>query len=203
MSNKKTLAVAEAINPETGEVDLMGALRFVIVKLNEEEDIERGGLYHTLCGSMQNRLKSFGIPAKYLVDFQLVMQELGVARRRGANNKTLWEVSCTTYFDAFVSEEWLDWSLHNIAKRHETTTTHRKLREQLAEKELEAAGEATLEQVAELMVEVEELQKAAADKDARIEQLEAELTKLPKRTFDSDLAAAIEKARAKRSASDE
>ena len=39
MSKKHNLAVAEAINPETGEPDLMGALKFITTKLNEEPDI--------------------------------------------------------------------------------------------------------------------------------------------------------------------
>jgi hypothetical protein len=81
---------------------------------------------------MQSRLKQHGVPPTYLADFLLLMQELGLARRRGGSRKTIWEVSCTTYFDSFVTDEWLEIALQRLQQRHSKSTANRKMRAELA-----------------------------------------------------------------------
>lgn len=178
-------AVAEAINPATGRPDLTGALRHVLTKLNEEDGIQKGALYHVLNGGLQSRVQSFGIPNTYLVDFVLLMQDLGLARHRGAHTVTVWEVVDVKFFDEFVTKEWLRRALDNLQKRHEKNAVHVRLRQRVERLESEGAQRPSvpsthIEQMAEMVAEVERLSELNNAKNAEITSLKAELASRPK-----------------------
>lgn len=183
---KSNRAVAKAINPATGEPDLKGALRYVITKLNEEKDIKRGGLYHVLNGAMRQRLECLKIPAAYIADFALMMQEVGLSRHYGGGTNTIWEVIDIRLFDEVVIDEWLEKAYSNLCQRHATMTSCRKLREKMDG--LEKSGPPAnsdilpehIEQMAEMVAEVERLGNLIEQKKDRIVELEKELANRPK-----------------------
>lgn len=194
---KKTRSVAEAINPETGQPDLIGALRHVITTLNQSEDVERKSLYHILSGSMRARLEVIGIPDTYIADFSLVMQELGLARHRGGK-WIVWEIVDITFFDEIVTQVWVDKAIHTIAQRHDSSKELRVLREKVEQAEkpdLSHAGDSPefIEPMAEMVAEVERLNSVVTEQGETIVRLETELSNRPDNSPAAVAAALIER----------
>jgi hypothetical protein len=131
---KKSLAVAKAINPKTGENDLIGAIQELVTFLNKEGDVEKGRHYHQLTGSMQARMKRFGIPVAYLADFQLLIQEMGLVRRVGAGPTLAWKVVDLTSMSELVCEQLVSRSLAAVLQRHNDHEELRCLRKALEKK---------------------------------------------------------------------
>lgn len=182
MSTKK-LAVTEAVNPETGEPNLEGALRYVMAKLNEEKDIQRNVLFHTLPGAMQERLKGYGIPDRYLADFLLCMQNIGLVYKFGGGRTVRWDVADLNFFNEFVTCDRVKSALSRLSKRHDE---HEKLRrlEKKVEKSNESAQQVGSdkdvrmemnEHLAQVIATTEHQQSELAEKDAEISQLKKQL----------------------------
>lgn len=169
---RKNLGVENAVNPKTGEVDLVGALRFVTHKLNAEKGVVKDGLYNTFTGSMQGRLVKYGIPAGYVADLALLMQEIGLARKIGTGITTTWEIADDSFFDNFVHSKIIKTGINNLRQRHTKsqdlwllkTKTIPKLQEQITSAAQAGGSEdvppdltATLNKVGELIAENEKL----------------------------------------------
>lgn len=213
MTKSKKLAVADAINPGTGAIDLMGAMCYVTEHLNMETDIKKGGLYHELPGGMQARLKKFGIPERYIADFLLLLQEVGIVRRHGGGHHVHWEVSCMTYFEAFATVAVVKRSLECLTERHAKNEELRRLKARLERFEktppthspavstVIAEDPDYITHMAEMVAEVEKLHLKDVEKTARITTLEAELASRPKVDAKASMDALVERFKKSASAS--
>ncbi|MBM3271909.1 hypothetical protein FJY94_01325 [Candidatus Kaiserbacteria bacterium] len=195
---------SDFVHPVTGESDTIGTIRYVTDFLCKQKSIERGGLYHTLPGSMKDRLGPLHI--KSMPELLLLMQELCLLRHRGGHNTTVWQVACTTYFEEFVSEEWVARARHNLQKRREMLAELDWFKKQSREPVPgsrdapdntidEQADPQLIEQMAEMVAEVERLRGECASKDGRIGTLEAELAERPKDNPRAVAAALVERFR--------
>lgn len=180
------------------EGDLTSLLRSAVKSLNEQPDIERGGLYHTLKGSMNNRVMA----ARSIINvphFILLMQELGLLRRWGGGTTTVWQVICLTFFDEVVTPVWLERAQANLDKHVETMESLRLLRERVTKLEGQGSvapvGSRSLDEIATMVIELEKLREAVGSRDQEIVSLRRELEEQSKVNPDAALAAAIRRAR--------
>ncbi len=180
------------------ETNLATLLRHVVELLNKQVDIVRGGLYHTLPGSMNDRVSVMG--AVNVAHFILLMQEIGLLRKWGGGGTTVWQVICITFFDEVMHAEWFERSQLRLQKHIETTDSLRTLRLRVTELETRgdspaSVGMKSLEEIATMVVELETFQKKAKEQAARIADLERELAQRASIDSDAMLAAAIKRAR--------
>lgn len=180
--------------------DLVSVLRSVVVGLNKQPDVGRGGLYHTLPGAMNDRVSAMGVVN--VAHFILLMQELGLLRKWGGGSAVVWQVVCITFFDEIVTPMWLERAQACLAKHIETTDTLRSLREQVAAAEDERTardenpvGAKSIEEIADMVVTIERLEAALAERDTEVATLKQKLEERPKFDADAALAAAIKRAR--------
>ena len=186
---------------EGGAQDIETTLRSAVEMLNAEPDIKKGGLYHTLEGAMQERFVKLGI--MNVPEFVLLMQELGLLRHRGGGRMVVWQVICLTFFDEVVSPPWLSRAQACVAKRvemNETLRDLRALRERVTElettsKDVDVVGTQSLDEIANMVVKIEQLEVTNSKQAERITTLEAEIAKQKSVDYDGALAEAIKRAR--------
>lgn len=179
---KIVLGVEKAVNPSTGEVDLIGALLHVTKKVNAEVGVKKDGLYNTFTGSLQARLLKHGILSTYVADFILLMQEICLARKISGGLKTVWELADETFFDSIVNERIIQTGLNNIRLRHTKSRelwllqnrVIPKLEKQAKRANAEAPAQQdlseTLDKIGELIVEIERLKKELEEKELSIKK---------------------------------
>lgn len=180
MSRKKL----ELLHPETGAINTIDTLKFIVTMLNTEEDIIQRRLYHELPGSMSDRLRRYNL--NYVPQIMLLMQELGLLRRRGSQKTTTWFIVDGEYIDEFVSEEWCERARLNVFKHSEMMSELRDLRKRVGKctSELLSVTDTNNDEqivemnnnLAEVIAEVERLKAEISMKDSRILELEAELS---------------------------
>ncbi len=182
--------------------DLVTTLRTVVTMLNAEPDIQKGGLYHTLPGAMQDRVVKAGI--MNIPEFVLLMQEIGLLRHRGGGRVIIWQVVCVTFFDEIISPPWLERAQACLAKRVESLTEARMLRERISELQAQTHGPVqsagclkSIDEIAEMVVAIETLKETVASRDVQIASLQADLAKCASVDHDAALAAAIKRARSR------
>ncbi len=183
---------------EGGDQDIETTLRSAVAMLNAERDIKKGGLYHTLEGAMQERFVKLGI--MNVPEFVLLMQELGLLRHRGGGRMVIWQVICLTFFDEVVSPPWLLRAQACLAKRIEQNESIRALRERVTElettsKDVDVVGTQSLDEIADMVVKIEQLETKNSKQAERITTLEAEIAKQKSVDYDGALAEAIKRAR--------
>lgn len=186
---------------EGGAQDIETTLRSAVEMLNAEPDIKKGGLYHTLEGAMQERFVKLGI--MNVPEFVLLMQELGLLRHRGGGRMVVWQVICLTFFDEVVSPPWLSRAQACVAKRvemNEALRDLRALRERVTElettsKDVDVVGTQSLDEIANMVVKIEQLEVTNSKQAERITTLEAEIAKQKSVDYDGALAEAIKRAR--------
>ena len=188
---RSRLAVAKAINPGSGEEDLMGALRYVLKKLSEEEDCVKGGFFHSVPGAMGKRLNSLGIPETYRADFMLVMQETGIARMFGSAKSCCWEFLCVTFMDEMLTEQVLNKALPSIAKRHKHHKDLRRLKRGTDMPSDTQGGyvDSLLQNLAQAVVKYKQLQQVNESLQKKIDCLEEETS--CKKASPADVAAEL------------
>jgi hypothetical protein len=162
-------------HPEADDNDPKKILRFIIGELGKSDDLARGDLYHTLDGSMTDRLLNYGIPQSYVASFLFLSQELGLMRFYGTRD-TVWEVCDICYFDAFVTESHLKKCFSEIRKHNAVRKENHQMRKQLAKNGDNEAND-SLEEIAAMAVDFEDLQEILAKKDQKISDLENQLKK--------------------------
>lgn len=196
-------------------------MRGLVEALNLLPDIKKGGLYHTLLIAMQTYLETLGIIS--IPKMMLLMQEVGALRRPCVTegSGTVWEVICITFFDDVVTLPWLKKACINLEKHEGRLRELQLLHEQViklntrwAEANKSSVGAETstassmegseakvLDQIAEMVVKIEELEAELQSRDARIIELTSELAKLQAVDPSAALAAAIVRARERKAQS--
>lgn len=127
MNGRNSLSLKKAINPETGEEDLIGAIRYVIRRCNGEPYLENrdirekikikishGYAYHVIEGGMTERLESLGISRAYLAEFLLLMQILRVCVKVKAGK--FWKIIDEDVIDEFIDEVSVNDTLEKLLK---------------------------------------------------------------------------------------
>lgn len=190
------MRMSKGTNPLFG--DDVGAIiayvRPIVQHLNHEKDVRRGGLYHTLPGSMSARLKPLALSNMPVTI--LFMQEIGLLRRRGAQAVTIWQVADASFFDEFVSKEWIVQAKHNLDKHLERTERAYRARQADGDKPPdEPAPAANLEHMAEMVATVERMAAELVTKDEYIAALQAQLAERPKDDPQAVAAALVERFR--------
>lgn len=180
----------------SGEADLVTVLRKVVTVLNEQADIVRGGLFHTLPGAMNDRVEQMGVlNVPHII---LLMQELGLLRRWGGGGATVWQVLCITFFEEVMVGAWVERAEMCLQKHIETTDSLRILKARVATLEASpapAVGTQSIDEIATMVVQLEGLQRDLAARDEQIANLERVLTERPVFDPDAALAAAIKRVR--------
>ena len=185
-------------------------LRKVVVYLNQEIDLVRGHIFHSLLGAMNERVNSLNLIN--VPELLMLMQELGLLRHRGGGKLHVWQVVDISFFDEIAEGQWLEKAQLCLVKYKEGLDELRALRVRVAQLEslssagsmktmvAHAVGEKTMEEIAELVVESERLKAALIVSNAQVDDLRRELSERP--TFDADaaLAAAIKRARGQNAA---
>jgi hypothetical protein len=189
----KSQNVLKGLNhPEADDNDPNKILRFIIGELGQSDDLEKGDLYHILPGSMTDRLLRKGIPQSHVAPFLSLSQELGIMRFYGTR-ETVWGVCDIIYFDEFVTESHLKKSFSEICKHNAIRSENHKMRRQL-ENNGDNDATVSMEEIAAMAVDFEDLQKILVKKDQKISDLELQLKK---KTGGETLAEAMKKIRAK------
>jgi len=177
---------------------LVEILRKVVGLLNKQTDIVRGSVFHTLSGSMNDRIAQMGVVN--VAHFVLLMQELGLLRKWGGGAATVWQVIEAKLFDEVVAPEWLERAQVCLQKHMDATEELRLLKAHIsalkgASSPGTPVGEKSLIEIGALVVEVEGLRAQLATSERRAAELERVLAEQP--TFDADaaLALAIKRAR--------
>lgn len=173
-------------------------LKNAVVMLNREPDIQKGGLYHTLTGAMQERFAKLGIIN--VPEFVLLMQELGLLRHRGGGKTVTWQVICVTFFEEIISPPWLERAQACLVSRAEMNKSIRVLRDQVVNLETKhkntpVGGGKSFEEIAEMVVTIERLEADLCLRNERVSQLEKELAQQEVVDYDAILAAAIKRVR--------
>lgn len=178
------------------------SLRKVVTALNKAEDIVKGGMYHTIPGAMQDRLEAMGLVS--IPWLMLFMQELGILRYWGGGKSGVWQVICITYFEDITPAAWVERAHSKVEKHCDESRNLLTLRQRVAQ--LEAAsnsalpaeavvGSKSLDEIAEMVVRIEELEAEVAKLEQQTSSLKQELAAKPKIDPDTALAAAIRKVR--------
>jgi hypothetical protein len=191
---KKTISTEESS-------ELLANLRRIVAILNETKDLVKGGMYHTISGAMQSRLEEMGLVS--IPWLMLLAQEIGILRYFGGSKPGVWQVICITFFDEIVTPPWLERAYLRVEKHKEETRTLHALREQVTLLEARGAsssdsvptGGKSLDEIASMVVKIEQLEAGSVSKDERIASLEQELAKQKSVDYDSALAEAIKRAR--------
>lgn len=182
------------IHPETGENDLKEILRYVVTRVNAEPETKKtDGLYNVFAGSLSGRIGAYGMT--HVPGILAIMQEIGLARMR--KRKGLWEICDDTFFDGFMSSaETVARCVEDANRRRATVDELKKLERRLADRtEQESeAEEASLSEIAGLIVDNEELRKKVSDLEREL----AETRRGKKNSMNAKLAEAIRKAREER-----
>lgn len=131
MNGRNSLSLEKAINPETGEEDLIGALKYVIRCCNQEPflssrqikrikgNIPEDDIHHIIEGGMSHRLEELKISKAYLAEFLLLMQNLTICRsiKRGI----FWQIIDVRFIDSFINEMVVEKALKDLLKRRNQT----------------------------------------------------------------------------------
>lgn len=180
------------------EGSLVEILRKAVALLNQQADIVRGVLYHTLPGSMNDRVATMGVVN--VAHFVLLLQELGLLRKWGGGTVVVWQVVEMKFFDEVVAPEWLERAQVCLQKHMDTTEDLRLLKARISA--LEGAsnpgtsvGEKSLIEIGALVVELEGLRTQLATSECRVAELERALAERPAFDADAALALAIKRAR--------
>lgn len=193
---KKTISVSES-------VELLDTLRRIVTTLNESKDLVKGGMYHTIPGAMQNRLEEMSLVS--IPWLMLLAQELGVLRYFGGGKSSVWQVICVTFFDEVVSPPWLERAYLRVEKHKEDTRSLHGLRERVTalEAPIRSAevtpGQKSLDEIAEMVVRIEELEAEVGKLELLSNSLKQEIASRPIVDLDAALASAIKKVRECRS----
>ncbi|NTW13707.1 MAG: hypothetical protein HGA31_01615 [Candidatus Moranbacteria bacterium] len=174
MRKKRKATVRDIINPATGKPDLTGAMRHAVEKLNRETDLGDGTVYHTLHGSMTERLKIFGFLGTHLPTFLLLTQEIGVLRLLREGKKTIWQVCSIDLFDGFLSppEMVIERAILKVGHRHRSNTNTP--RDNKPDEAPSPLGPKTLEAVAKIIAENDRLKLEGSQIREEINRLREE-----------------------------
>jgi hypothetical protein len=176
------------------EVDLLALLRQVVEKLNVAPSVERGGLYHTLRVPLSEYVATLGYTN--VPHLLLLMQEIGLLRKWGGGGATVWQVLCITFFDEVVKPVWLERACACLDKRIEMQDEIRVLRAHATgDTPSSPVGTKSLEEIATIVVELEELRRVTTGQKTEIAELRCKLEEQSKVDPDAALAAAIRRAR--------
>ncbi len=183
--------------------EVLSTLRRIVTTLNEAKDLVKGGLYHSIPGAMQSRFEEMNLVS--IPWLMLLAQELGVLRYFGGSKPGVWQVICITFFDEVVSPPWLERAYVCAEKHKDDVRKLLVLRERVIELEAKTTstggpvGGQSLEEIASMVVTIEQLEAANSKLAERVATLEAELAKQKSVDYDGALAEAIKRARERKS----
>jgi hypothetical protein len=109
-------------------------VRQVFDFLHAQPDIVKGSLWHTLSGSLRERLGESVTNQPYISG---LMQQLGLLRHWGRNVTTTWQVLDPTFFEEVVTDHWFSRAVVNLAKADQMVEEVRLLKERKEELEQE------------------------------------------------------------------
>lgn len=164
--------------------------------MNEEPGTAKTGkLYNVFPGSLTDRLGAYGIT--HIPGILAIMQEIGLTRMRKRKHPTIWEICDNTFFDGFMDSEETVTRCIEDANRHRADSDELSRLRKTASTgchEEEAGTEATLAEIAALLVENEDLEK----ENANLRQKLAEVERAGGISISARLAEAVRKAREER-----
>jgi len=172
--NNPPLPVTKTINPKTKEVDLMGAINYVITELNDGEILKKGRHFHKLRGGFSTKLAELGIDKNVLPDFSIIMQHLGFVKVYGTGTNAECRIADTSLLRELFIKKYVDAA---VKKRHQEILRNRetrRLKEKIAKLEEILKGfDASLNS----NTCVENVEEAGLERISKLEEENAKLRK--------------------------
>lgn len=170
------------IHPETGEADLVKSIRYIVEKLHQDPEVQKEEKSYTFQGSMTDKLRAMNF--NHVSALNALLQELGIATFRRRFKPTIWQIVDEAHLEYCLhSEETVAACVSEVNRDRLRSLEHSALkleklqREEASEKESgKSSSPKVMEQVSDLFVTIENLQKEVAEKDKKLEEMEKQLS---------------------------
>lgn len=214
-------------NPKSGEVDLIGAMRFAIQTLHDAGPLHEGVHFFITC-PLQESLTNAGFDQGKAVLLSQLMQELGLIKRltkQGDARQFRWWIVDASYIDMFIHPELIESAKNRYEVRSRQLEEIRTLTQQLDESNariqaltaealltqtsavspVSSAESLPMTEVAELIADLDEERDRVNELEKRMLQYEAKIHDLEKQLQNraSSLAAQVAEIRRRRSGGNE
>ncbi len=116
-----------------------GALRHILAELAKDPAAVPEGLFFRLPGSLRDRLVDLGLPEGLAPEFTGVIQQLGLAKLRGAGRGTTWFLMDPAFAPDLVQEPWITRAFEDHLERAELFAAIRELSDEVDDLRTELA----------------------------------------------------------------